>query len=65
MEKAHDSIQSYLSEVFGPHVGLPLHRATNEDQLEPCAVLDTSVKILMCPREFAFSIFAFKLPHLY
>jgi hypothetical protein len=31
VEKARDSLQSYLTEVLGPHVGYPLRRGTNED----------------------------------
>ena len=49
--------------VFGPCEGFPFRRGTNEYQSGPCTVLDTSV-IPVRPREFAFSTFAFKLPHL-
>jgi hypothetical protein len=31
VEKARDSLWSYLIEVLGPRVGFPLHRGTNED----------------------------------
>jgi hypothetical protein len=31
VEKAHDSLRSYSTEMLGPHVGFPLHRGTNED----------------------------------
>ena len=31
VEKARDSLRSYLTEVFGPRVGFPLCRGTNED----------------------------------
>jgi hypothetical protein len=31
MEKACDSLRSYLNEVLGPRVGYPLRRGTNED----------------------------------
>jgi hypothetical protein len=31
VEKAHDSLRSYSTEVLGPHVGFPLHRGTNEN----------------------------------
>jgi hypothetical protein len=31
VEKAHDSLRSYSSEVLGPHVGFPLRRGTKED----------------------------------
>jgi hypothetical protein len=31
VEKARGSLQSYLTEVLGPHVGFPLRRVTNED----------------------------------
>jgi hypothetical protein len=31
VEKAHDSLRSYSTEVLGPRVGFPLHRGTNED----------------------------------
>jgi hypothetical protein len=29
VEKAHDSVRSYLTEVPGPRVDFPLHRGTN------------------------------------
>jgi hypothetical protein len=31
VEKARDSLRSYLTVVLGPRVGLPLRRGTNED----------------------------------
>ena len=31
VEKASSSIQSYSTEVFGPRVGFPLRRGTNEN----------------------------------
>jgi hypothetical protein len=31
VEKAHDSVRSYSTEVLGPRVGYPLRRDTNED----------------------------------
>jgi hypothetical protein len=31
VEKAHDSLRTYSTEVLGPRVGFPLHRGTNED----------------------------------
>jgi hypothetical protein len=31
VEKAHDSLRSYLTVVLGPRVGYPLRRDTNED----------------------------------
>jgi hypothetical protein len=31
VEKAHDSLWSYSTEVLGPRVGYPLRRGTNED----------------------------------
>lgn len=31
VEKAHDSLWSYSTEVLGPRIGFPLHRGTNED----------------------------------
>jgi hypothetical protein len=31
VEKAHDSLQSYSTEVLGPRVGFPLCRGTNKD----------------------------------
>jgi hypothetical protein len=31
MEKACSSLQSYSTEVLGPHMGFPLRRGTNED----------------------------------
>jgi hypothetical protein len=31
VEKARDSLRSYSTEVFGPRVGFPLRRGTNED----------------------------------
>jgi hypothetical protein len=31
VEKARVSLQSYSTEVFGPRVGFPLRRGTNED----------------------------------
>jgi hypothetical protein len=31
VEKAHDSLRSYLTEMLGPRVGYPLCRGTNED----------------------------------
>jgi hypothetical protein len=31
VKKAHDSLQSYSTEVIGPRVGFPLRRGTNED----------------------------------
>jgi hypothetical protein len=31
VEKAHDSLQSYSTEVLGPRVGYSLRRGTNED----------------------------------
>jgi hypothetical protein len=31
VKKVHGSIRSYSTEVFGPYVGYPLHRGTNED----------------------------------
>jgi hypothetical protein len=31
VEKAHDSLWSYSTEVLGPRVGFPLCRGTNED----------------------------------
>jgi hypothetical protein len=31
VEKAHGSLRSNSTEVFGPRVGYPLHRGTNED----------------------------------
>ena len=31
VEKARDSLQSYSTEVLGPHVGFLLRRGTNED----------------------------------
>jgi hypothetical protein len=31
VEKARGSLQSYSTEVLGPHVGYPLHRGTNKD----------------------------------
>jgi hypothetical protein len=31
VEKARDSLRSYLTEVLGPRVGFPLRRGTNED----------------------------------
>jgi hypothetical protein len=31
LEKARDSLRSYSTEVFGPRVGYPLRRGTNED----------------------------------
>jgi hypothetical protein len=31
VEKAHDSLWSYSTEVLGAHVGYPLRRGTNED----------------------------------
>jgi hypothetical protein len=31
VEKARDSLRSYLTEVLGPRVGYPLRRCTNED----------------------------------
>jgi hypothetical protein len=43
-----------LDRVLGPRVGFPLCRGINEDSLEPCVVLDTSVKILEHQREFAY-----------
>jgi hypothetical protein len=30
VEKDHDSLLSYSTEVLGPHVGFPLRRGTNE-----------------------------------
>jgi hypothetical protein len=45
VEKAHDSLWSYSTEVLGPRVGYPLRRGTNEDYSEPCVVPDTLVKI--------------------
>ena len=34
VEKAHDSIRSYSTEMLGPHVGFPLRRGTNFVELE-------------------------------
>jgi hypothetical protein len=31
VEKARGSLRSYLTEVFGPRVGFPLRRGTNEN----------------------------------
>jgi hypothetical protein len=31
VEKTHDSLRSYSTEVLGPRVGYLLHRGTNED----------------------------------
>jgi hypothetical protein len=31
VEKAHDSLRSYSTEVLGPRMGYPLRRGTNED----------------------------------
>jgi hypothetical protein len=31
VQKAHDSLWSYSTEVLGPHVGYTLHWGTNED----------------------------------
>jgi hypothetical protein len=31
VEKAHDSLRSYSTEVLGPRVGFPLRRGTNLD----------------------------------
>jgi hypothetical protein len=31
LEKARGSLQSYSTEVLGPHVGFPSRRGTNED----------------------------------
>jgi hypothetical protein len=31
VEKASGSLRSYSTVVFGPHVGFPLRRGTNED----------------------------------
>jgi hypothetical protein len=31
VEKVHNSLPSYLSEVLGPRMGYPLRRGTNED----------------------------------
>jgi hypothetical protein len=31
VEKAHGSLRSYSTKVFGPRVGFPLRRGTNED----------------------------------
>jgi hypothetical protein len=31
VEKAHGSLRSYSSAVFGPRMGYPLFRGTNED----------------------------------
>jgi hypothetical protein len=31
VEKVHNSLPSYLTEVLGPHMGYPLRRGTNED----------------------------------
>jgi hypothetical protein len=31
VEKAHDSLRSFSTEVLGTHVGYPLRRGTNED----------------------------------
>jgi hypothetical protein len=31
VEKAHDSLRSYSTDVLGPRVGYPLRRGTNED----------------------------------
>jgi hypothetical protein len=31
VEKAHDSLQIYSTEVLSPRVGYPLRRGTNED----------------------------------
>jgi hypothetical protein len=31
VEKAHDSLRSYSTEVLGPCVGFPLRRCNNED----------------------------------
>jgi hypothetical protein len=31
MEKARDSLRSYSAVVFGPRVGYPLRKGTNED----------------------------------
>jgi hypothetical protein len=31
VEKTHDSLRSYSTKVFGPRVGFPLRRGTNED----------------------------------
>jgi hypothetical protein len=47
VEKVCDSLRSYLFMVLGPHMGFTLRTGTNEDLLEPCMVLDTSVKILV------------------
>jgi hypothetical protein len=31
VEKGRGSLESYSIEVFGPHVGYPFRRGTNED----------------------------------
>jgi hypothetical protein len=31
VEKAHNSLRSYSTEVLGPRVGFPLRRGTNEE----------------------------------
>jgi hypothetical protein len=38
-----------LDRVLSCRVGFPLRMGTNENYLEPCAVLDTLVKIPTCP----------------
>jgi hypothetical protein len=42
VEKACGTLQSYSSMVFGPHMGYPLRRGTNEDWSRPCVVPGTS-----------------------
>jgi hypothetical protein len=46
VENARGSLQSYSTEVLGPHVGFRLRRGTNKDWSEPYMVPNTSVKIL-------------------
>jgi hypothetical protein len=44
--------------VLGPHVGYPLCRGGNEDYSGPCAVPDTSIKILTSSMGICISTFA-------
>jgi hypothetical protein len=48
VEKAHDSLRSYSTEVLGPLVSYPLRRGTNEVSRN-CVVPDTLVKFRRDP----------------
>jgi hypothetical protein len=63
VEKARDSLRSYLTEVLGPRVDFPLRRGTNEDLSGPCVVPDTSVKIPVSSMRVCIStlLFSFRI----